>query len=213
MIDLGFEIFLTLSYAWEPAEDVEMLMSVPPRKFITAESTLAIFNETKKRDAHKASNMALNSTTNLTDTHATSMLLNGDDAQEEDIQALGNKLKNRYGKHISELRTIFTDKSYWTAQRDEWRSITAHPSGERLVDGEVMLWSFIEAGLIEFSGALCTYFAILWFRFGVTADDARRGQIKGSYYWKPQSPGLLLDSGDSLSGAGILILRQTNSKL
>ncbi|KAJ3221812.1 hypothetical protein HK099_003068 [Clydaea vesicula] len=38
VIDLGFEIFAALSYAWEPAESEANLMRVPPRKPVTSDS-------------------------------------------------------------------------------------------------------------------------------------------------------------------------------
>ncbi|KAJ1929419.1 hypothetical protein IWQ60_001164 [Tieghemiomyces parasiticus] len=37
-IDLGFELFISLSFAWEPAENASQLMKLPPRRPITVES-------------------------------------------------------------------------------------------------------------------------------------------------------------------------------
>lgn len=198
MIDLGFEFFLTLSYAWEPAEDTDLLMSVPPRKPVTLESTMNVFNIAKQKETIKRSQFDLRE---RNDIRASSMYLNLNNQEQEhdgDLIDFGTSLKKKYETHVNEMKTLLTQKNYWTEEIREWRSITSQPSGERLVDGEVMLWSYAEAGLIEFFGCMCTYFAIFWFSFGVTAGDARMGQLIGSKHWKPQSPDLILQNGNIL---------------
>lgn len=199
MIDLGFEIFLTLSFAWEPAEDEETLMSVPPRKIVTVESTNMVYRNEQRKASIKASRMDLSLVQpNLVRCNDSTMLLSGDEFDDEDLHGLGRRLYRRYRKYAHEIRIFFTDRQYWEAQRNEWNAIVAHPSGERLVDGEVMCWAYIEAGSIEFIGALVTYLAIAWFEFGMTANDARTGQLHGNLNWKPHSPDLPLDNGSFL---------------
>jgi hypothetical protein len=41
-IDLGFELLVVLSYAWEPVESRDALMKVPPRQPVTRESIKAL---------------------------------------------------------------------------------------------------------------------------------------------------------------------------
>jgi sodium/potassium-transporting ATPase subunit alpha len=51
---------------------------------------------------------------------------------------------------------------------------------ETLVDGEVLLWAYIEAGTIETLGCLVAYFFSMWYSYGVTpADAVKYGAIWG----------------------------------
>lgn len=199
MIDLGFELFLTLSYSWEPAEGDDLLMCVPPRKPVTKETTMELYNIAKHRHELKISRDELKLCGGPNSFKKDSLLLEiDDDYDTNSIAGFGNQLKSRYGTHVNEMKSMLTQKYYWKDQFNEWKTYTAESKGERLVDGEVMLWSYIEAGIIEFVGSLCTYFAIFWFSFGVSADDARIGQIIGSKHWKPQSPDIYLSNGEIL---------------
>ncbi|KAH9248311.1 hypothetical protein BASA81_014065 [Batrachochytrium salamandrivorans] len=68
---------------------------------------------------------------------------------------------NKYGGYLQETKSIFTSLEYWKMQYENWRELTAsREHNERLVDSEVLIYSYLEAGLIEFSGALTTYFAV-----------------------------------------------------
>ncbi|KAI8919750.1 hypothetical protein BC831DRAFT_100360 [Entophlyctis helioformis] len=253
-VDLGFEIFMTMSFAWEPAEDMAVLMSMPPRKPVTHDSALGKFNYYQKRkeesttmsranlrsidnmhhvgygyeDGAMDSTMLLHDLSGQGNTHSgndiesgldggspstsavagvgavkAALGLNSDAAKklQLEMKVLESRLRNRYGQYAQETKDIFTSLEYWKKQYNDWRELTAtDPTSERLVDGEVMLYSYLEAGLIQFSGALTAYFAVFWFTFGVSSSDARRGQIPGNLFWKPHSPPLPLADGTLFRG-------------
>ncbi|KAL2918733.1 hypothetical protein HK105_201567 [Polyrhizophydium stewartii] len=232
-VDLGFEILMTMSFTWEPAEDMEALMSMPPRKPVTHQSALAMHNIMQRRkeltsssqlnlaslERRRQSNLrALDDAARIGLTPLggkpddelmdSTMLLNeigvmgdADPNLEMQIKVLNTRLRNRYGHYIRETKHILTSLEYWKMQYAEWRELTsAGATNERLVDSEVMMYSYLEGGLIEFAGAITTYFAVFWFTFGVSSTDARHGQIKGNLQWKPHSPPMVLQSGIELLG-------------
>ncbi|KAI8913698.1 hypothetical protein EDD86DRAFT_223758 [Gorgonomyces haynaldii] len=191
VVDLGFELLLTLSFAWEPAEDQELLMSVPPRKQVTKETTKRMLEIQMEKESYlHQSRMQLNDE----DAHDSQLLV------DQDINGLNDRLQKKYLTHLNEFKRGLTDKEYWIAEYNEWKALTALPSGERLVDGEVMLWSFIEVGFLEFCGCLAAYVSVLWFSFGISYSDAVYMQSQGSLYFKPKSPDFVLQSGQILSG-------------
>ncbi|KAJ3274142.1 hypothetical protein HDV01_003425 [Terramyces sp. JEL0728] len=203
-VDLGFELLMTLSFAWEPAEDDKILMTIPPRRIITNEKIMEKHaNLLRRKSSLNADTVdLLNSINNLNEAENESTeLLNmtGKDALQKDFKKLNSKLQNRYLNYLQEAKQV-VDKRYWKAQLHEMQALTSVPTGERLMDAEVLIWAYLEAGLIEFAGAICTYFAIFWIQFGVSAEDARKSQIIGNIYWKPTSPDLELENGGVLAG-------------
>lgn len=202
MIDLGFELILTLSYAFEPAEDEELIMSMPPRRTISN-------HDNGKNDLLQSPSIENDNHRDITESVQN---LNIDAPQKEHINLLGGRLQARYGTYFKTL-TGYTKKSYWVSQYQEFRAIATVNNGERLVDGEVMLWSYLEAGIVEFLGAFVTYLAIFWFEFGVTAGDARLGQIRGNLHWKPKSPSLQLENGQSLVTKSLFRVESSSLKL
>jgi sodium/potassium-transporting ATPase subunit alpha len=191
-IDLGFELLLTLSYAWEPAEDDSMLLKVPPRRKVTEESSKAYHELSKSIEQRESEKLNLlsdqpedfYSNTNLTD--------------DENIKMLGSKLKSKYAIYFEEMKQFLTKRSYWIAQYHDWKRVIAKSDGERLLDSEVMLWSFLEAGVIVMIGSFCTYYAVFWFSFGMTVYDVSKSERSQSLYYKPTSPSFKLESGGSL---------------
>ncbi|KAI9095912.1 hypothetical protein DFS34DRAFT_643207 [Phlyctochytrium arcticum] len=135
-VDLGFELFITLSFAFEPPDDEGALMRMPPRRPVTHDSILAVMTARRLRqDARMAAE-------------------NGSGEQQ--------------------------------AKPTSWMT-------------NVMMWAYLEGGIIECCGALCTFFVILWSSFGITPGDAVMAQKKGKYFL-PHSPPLKTGSGDELSG-------------
>ncbi|KAH9270427.1 hypothetical protein BASA83_007426 [Batrachochytrium salamandrivorans] len=242
-VDLGFEILTTMSFSWEPAEDISLLMSMPPRNPVTQQSATAMHSIMKRRceiehsfnpNLSQSANTADGRKSNLQladrnmytsnrhregqirqdnyhdhDVMDSTMLLNeigvtgdADPNIEMQIKVLNKRLMNKYGGYLQETKSIFTSLEYWKMQYENWRELTAsREHNERLVDSEVLIYSYLEAGLIEFSGALTTYFAVFWYTFGVSSSDARHGQIFGNLQWKPHSPSLILESGREFFGA------------
>lgn len=195
-IDLGFEMLLTLAFAWEPCEDTNLMMSMPPRKQVTLETSRERFTKAAAGVNETGSQEIINSAQIMAVDESTDLLHEQKNIQE-DLKVLNTRLQSRYTKYIKEATQV-TNQRYWKEHLKEMQKITSKPSGQSLLDSEVLLWSYIEAGLIEVAGCLTTYFAIFWFQFGVSAEDARRGQIKGNYYWKPHSPDLPLHDGSVL---------------
>lgn len=188
-VDLGFEMLMTVSFAWEPAEDEDLVMRMKPRRRVTAESMLSVY------ERNKATVQSLEvASTNQLDIDESSHLLAEGQTQKD--MKLNARLATRYGGYYREARQM-GGRRYWRDYIRDMRTLGS-ASDERLLDGETMVWAYVEAGLLEFAGCIVTYFAIFWIGFGVTPDVARRGQIDGNVHWKPHSPDLILGDGSVL---------------
>lgn len=108
--DLGFELFLALSFAWDVSENKTGLMKLPPRKPVTEESKARL-------------------------------------------------------KRIQELGDQNVVSSWITSIRDP-------EDVETLVDSEVLMWAYIEAGTIQAMGCLVCYFYAMYQLYKVTPTDA-----------------------------------------
>ncbi|KAJ3151331.1 hypothetical protein HDU89_002170 [Geranomyces variabilis] len=244
-VDLGFELFITLSFAFEPPEDEDLLMRLPPRRPVSEGSIIATMHARRvQRDARRKvlngtgaslesgehgdnedgenedggqrggsqegtplglagyteSRMLMN---RLVDENAELLMqdihentITGSDAAD----AAALRIRSRWARLLFEVRAVLTQRGYWRAQYRAWRELTqGFIVGERLVDGEVMMWAYLEAGMIEFCGGVATFFAVLWFSFGVSGADAVRAQ-KGRKYFLPHSPDFELSDGTLLAG-------------
>ena len=224
-VDLGFELLMTLSFAWEPAEDEHILLSIPPRRQVTLQSSRAAHERLKNTASSSQFNLA-SSRVNLSSgvgagrgggggpsdlIKLSKLSPNGRRAYEEstellnassndniqkDFQNLNNRLHSRYANYLNEAKEL-ADKKFWANYIKEWRDMAWNTTGERLVDGEVLIWSYIEAGLMEVAACLCTYFAIFWFQFGVSGEIIQQSQ-KAGLYWKPHSPDLRINENSVL---------------
>ncbi|KAI8900212.1 hypothetical protein BC833DRAFT_614428 [Globomyces pollinis-pini] len=204
-VDLGFELLFTLSFAWEPVEDDQILMSLPPRRLVTNEVC-----KQRHKEAMEQQNIlrrqvdVIFTAPNMTDVDESTELLNvqetnGENQIQQDLLKLNAKLQTRYKTYIKEATQI-ADKQYWKAQIQELKELTAVPTGERLIDAEVLCWSYLEAGMIEFLGALTTYYIIFYYSFNVSIADAKHSQNVANTQWKPHSPDLTLYDGTILTG-------------
>ncbi|KAJ3275816.1 hypothetical protein HK104_003835 [Borealophlyctis nickersoniae] len=108
------------------------------------------------------------------------------------------RLRNKYLKHLTEVRLMVTQPGYWRAQYRAWRDIATVGKGERLVDAEVMSWAYLEGGIIQCLGGLLTFFVVLY-SFGITPSDAVRAQ-KGKNYFLPHGPDLTVGDGSIVGG-------------
>ena len=246
-MDLGFELFITLSFAWDPPEDVDALFRQGPRRPVTEASIDAI----KKRDAarqeveamegnagpakiaYASSGFLLHAEDDLrdcddvdddeddgnyyVDVKDTVRLTNYRDSQsprsphplspQADVSTLLLRIRRsarsflrrqrvRWSRRLTEVRLLFTDSRYWSALGRHMHSLVqvSRNNGERLVDGEVLSWAYLEGGAIEAGLAIATFFAVLYFHFNVTPTDAKRMQRNLGF--KPHSPDHLLQNGD-----------------
>ncbi|KAJ3008156.1 UNVERIFIED_CONTAM: hypothetical protein HDU68_003211, partial [Siphonaria sp. JEL0065] len=226
VVDLGFELFITLSFAWEPPEDSDALLRLGPRQPVTPESIQLMKNKREANrevmeaqatiaaerrgsvgnalDPEKQTHAVIPKYTLADDDdnddefliHHSNDEIHGEDMNEAKKAAL--KLKGRWWRHMAELKTMFTDVRYWKAQEKQWRAIVAIKGGERLVDAEVLSWSYLEAGLMEAAICIGTFFAVFFWGWGVTPTDAKRIQTHRGF--KPHSTSFMLQSGEMISG-------------
>lgn len=121
-LDLGFELFVGLSFAWDPPESKDGLMRLKPRKPVTERSILSL----KKR--------ALRRTKTL--------------RRDSETQTLVKP--SRFRQLLTKCREPFT--------RTWWEDRFEKTENETLVDGKLLSYSYLEAGVIEFA-AWCVWFS------------------------------------------------------
>ncbi|TPX31362.1 hypothetical protein SmJEL517_g05314 [Synchytrium microbalum] len=157
VVDLGFELFAALSYAWELPETAGGLMRLPPRKPVTADS----IKRKRAREAEQAS-------------HALVI--------PQDVEG-GEEIKP------SSFQVAFHTMKQMT-QRWWWKQLFEGPEGDVLVDLDGLSYSYLEGGMIEFLGALTTFFVVFWkgvdpatgIVFGVSPWDTVQMQTNGNYF-------------------------------
>ena len=242
-VDLGFEIFNSLSFAFEPPEDEELLMRLPPRRPVDIHSgnltdieagidvdlnigddeddegeddeSGGVREQATKDGAEVPRNVPLR-TAPLTDSRMLMNRLVDDEADMllQDIhraavdpsamtpeqKAIEARLRRRYTRYIDEVKVMITQPAYWRAQYRQWRDLAnaGFRAGERLVDGEVMSWAYLEGGMIECMGALVAFFAVLS-SYGINIVDAVRiMKNNGKQAFLPHGPAVTLSNGNIL---------------
>lgn len=129
VIDLGFEMFAALSFAFEVAENGNAMMKVPPRKPVTPET----IRKLKAREARKKANS-----------------LTGDQDQET-----GDVVMPPFHRRFAHGCKLLFTRSFWADKFEK-------PDGEILVDLNLLSWAYLEVGVIQFIGAMTTFFVVLW---------------------------------------------------
>ena len=66
--------------------------------------------------------------------------------------------------------------------RDWWEDRFENSDDERLVDGKLLSYAYLEAGMIEMAGALVAYFVVFW-KSGFSPSDLRKAQQIGCAYF------------------------------
>ncbi|EJD46213.1 P-type cation-transporting ATPase [Auricularia subglabra TFB-10046 SS5] len=161
VIDLGFELFLALSFAWDPPEAKDALMRLKPRKPVNDRSISSL----KKR--------ALRRTKTL----------------HHDSE--GHPIKpSIYRRALLKLQEPFT--------RYFWEDRLEQTDDETLVDGKLLSYAYLEAGVIEFIGCMVAYFVVFFVK-GFSPSDLRRAQ-KANVYFSKGSPDFINHSGKSING-------------
>jgi sodium/potassium-transporting ATPase subunit alpha len=215
VIDLGFELILTLSFGWEPAEDPDMIMKMEPRKHITNEIAIKNFERSRQLEQLKLASSHMSLHKSHGDLSDSAYLLHNDEEYLDDSNEAttaaatqSRRLKGRMRTYFGELKQFLSDRQYWKSFFYSMKDIV-HATDEKLVDSRVLLWSYVEGGGIECFGALFTFFAVLWIEFGISPTVARQGQIRGGMYWKPHSPDLIREDGSRV--VRFSLLRKSNT--
>ncbi|KAJ7651867.1 aminophospholipid-transporting P-type ATPase [Mycena rosella] len=162
VIDLGFELFVALSFAWDKPETIDGLMRMTPRKPVNERSILSLKRKALRR----------------------TKTLRRDPETQEFIQP------SRLSVLAGRLQKPFT--------RAYWEDAMESADGETLVDGKLLSYAYLEAGVIEMLGALVAYF-VVFFKSGFSPADLQRAQKIGSL---APTPYFLSDSPDFVNGRG-----------
>ncbi|KAI9358903.1 hypothetical protein DFJ73DRAFT_135213 [Zopfochytrium polystomum] len=151
IVDLGFELFMALSYAYDPSENKTGLMKLAPRKPVNEESVerLRRRQELDREERLRAAGKTAAETGDV----------DGGGEHHEEAKGLGAKLR-RMGKNIGRL---FTSRY--------WKEAFEKTDDEILVDGDVLSWAYIEVGTIQTIGCFVMYFYALWYHFSLTPSD------------------------------------------
>ncbi|CCM04510.1 uncharacterized protein FIBRA_06691 [Fibroporia radiculosa] len=169
VIDLGFELFVALSFAWDKPETKDGLMRMAPRKPVNERSIISL----KKR--------ALRRTKTL---HR--------DTETQEIIPPG-----RIEVWSSKVKAPFT--------RTFWEDALERSEAESLVDGKLLSYSYLEAGVIEMLGALVAYF-VVFYKNGFSPSDLRLAQSSSTTYFTTSSPdfvnsrGQVIDASQQVEG-------------
>ncbi|KAL0070554.1 hypothetical protein AAF712_002393 [Marasmius tenuissimus] len=154
VIDLGFELVVALSFAWDKPETKDGLMRMMPRKPVNEQSIL-----TRKR-------RALRRTKTLHRDSETGQVIH----------------PSPVSRIVSKIKAPFT--------RIWWEDLFEHSDDERLVDGKLLSYAYLEAGLIMAVGEMVAYFVVFWVN-GFSPADLKRAQQASSdtgYFTKDSPP-------------------------
>ncbi|KAJ3283717.1 hypothetical protein HK104_010251 [Borealophlyctis nickersoniae] len=144
LVDLGFEMFMALSYAYDPPETKTGIMKLAPRKPVTEASIARL----RKRQTEEAANRP------------------ADDPEsgEPRRKSAGTKVKDAIVGAIHFWTAPFTAKF--------WRNAFEPTEEETLVDGNVLSWGYIEGGTLMTIGCLIAYFVAAYHTEGYHVTPA-----------------------------------------
>ncbi|KAI0263789.1 aminophospholipid-transporting P-type ATPase [Gloeopeniophorella convolvens] len=163
VIDLGFELFVALSFAWDKPETEDGLMRMGPRKPVSDRS---IMNR-KRRALRRSKTLGRDPETQVP-------------VQPSRLSLIGRKLK-----------APFT--------REFWEDRFESSDDETLVDGKLLSYAYLEAGMIEMIGSLVAYF-VVFFKKGFSPSDLRKAQKNGNYFTH-HSPDFINYKGEHLDAS------------
>jgi len=165
-IDLGFELFVGLSFAWDKPESKEGLLRMAPRKPVNERSIMSI----KRRALRRTRTLA------------------------RDAESQSTRGPSWLSRFMTKVKAPFT--------RVYWEDMFEQTDNEKLVDGKLLSYSYLEAGLIETLGGLLSYF-VVFYKAGFTPADLKTAQAAGDYF-KKDSPPFTNSRGDVISASGQL---------
>ncbi|KAM5542747.1 hypothetical protein V8D89_003708 [Ganoderma adspersum] len=166
VIDLGFELFVALSFAWDKPETKDGLMRMAPRKPVNDHSIQSLKRRALRR----------------------TKTLRRDPETHEVIRP------SKFSQMMASFKAPFT--------RQYWEEVFESTDDETLVDGKLLSYAYLEAGMIEFAGALAAYF-VVFFKNGFTPGDLRRAQ--SALNASPSITYFLKDSPDFTNSRGEVI--------
>jgi len=173
VIDLGFELFVALSFAWDPAETKDGLMRMPPRKPVNERSIISL----KKRALRRSKTLRHNSRT-------MSM-----------TESLTPAKPNLLTKWRLKLKTPFT--------RLFWEDMFERSDDENLVDSKLLSYAYLEAGVIEMLASLVGYFVVFFKSGFTPSDLRRAQQAftTSDPFFTKTSPDFINYQGRAISAA------------
>ncbi|KAF7353783.1 Cation-ATPase-N domain-containing protein [Mycena venus] len=168
VIDLGFELFVALSFAWDKPETIDGLMRMAPRKPVNERSILSLKKKALKR----------------------TKTLRRDPETQEVIPP------SRLSVLMEKLKKPFT--------RTYWEEAMESSDGETLVDGKLLSYAYLEAGIIEMLGGLVAYF-VVFFKSGFSPGDLQRAQKLGANaktpFFTSSSPDFINSRGQTITAS------------
>ena len=150
VVDLGFELLMALSYAYDPSEDKAGLMKLPPRKPVTEQSIARLQRRLAREKAER-----------IADGLDPEMSQSKEQVHRAGFSGLIRKFKRRFTSEY-------------------WKEAFEKTEDEVLVDSDVLLWSFLEAGSIQTIGCFTAYFFAMWYHGGVTPYQAMQYAMEDS---------------------------------
>ena len=162
-VDLGFELFLSLVFAWEaPESGMDAIMKMLPRKPVSARS-VDLLRRRNKAEAVKTQEIY-------------ECVYGKDGAYFADLEAqkdkekkemtLGTRIKFRLARMKYALVHLFDRKA--------WSLYFEKQDEEVLVDVNVLSYAYLEMGIIETIGCLLAFFFAWYYQFGDTLADVQR---------------------------------------
>ncbi|KAJ1553873.1 hypothetical protein HK405_006657 [Cladochytrium tenue] len=148
VVDLGFELFISLAYAYDQSENKSGLMKLPPRKPVNDASIARLRKRTEaereeRRKRHGGAAAAEH----------------GEDAEGE---AAGHEEKG-FAASLRRLGRIFTARF--------WRERFEKTDDEILVDLDVLSWAYVEFGTLETLGCFLCFFFAMWYHDRIYPAD------------------------------------------
>jgi len=98
---------------------------------------------------------------------------------------------SKWSVWLSKLKTPF--------KRSYWEEMLEPTDNENLVDGKLLSYAYLEAGMIETLASLVAYF-VVFFKHGFSPSDLRRAQKAGVYFAK-SSNDFINYKGQSINGS------------
>ncbi|KAJ3113569.1 hypothetical protein HDU96_003267 [Phlyctochytrium bullatum] len=139
VVDLGFELLMALSYAYDPSENREGLMKLPPRKPVTPGS-IDRLRRLKALEVRESGIPA--------------------------VEGVEPPTPTRLQKVVRSIRRL-TSPARW--------AMSFEPTEEEtLVDGDLLSYSYLEAGTIQAIGCFAAYFFAIWYHSGLTPTQVVR---------------------------------------
>jgi sodium/potassium-transporting ATPase subunit alpha len=152
VIDMGFELFVALTYAWEvPESRKKGLMTHIPRKPVTPRSIgLLLKDEEIAKQKKKQIDKWV---------FGEEQSYRQNEAQEDE-----DEVEKKEPFHLR-IKRVFAHIRYWFTHlldRDQWKHYLTPREGDVLISNGIQSWAYLEAGLIETVGCFLVYFLVFY---------------------------------------------------